>query len=588
MISPVLIALAWKSVVCAGLTLAALRLFRSRSAAERSRLGHAGLLATLLIPVASLALPAVEVSAPESLAPLVEAAAPLAAPAESTRAAAPTPPVFAGPEPAIDPQLVQGMLVAIPAMLLLGLTLVAVVRLQRLRARARMLVDSRWLTALATIQQRFGFRHGTALLVSEELASPISWGVLRPVILLDPRAAADSGQAEAIVAHELAHVAGLDWAKLLIGRMACALLWFNPLVWMLARSCHDLREEAADDAVLRTDLASEDYAELLVGAARRENRAMWLAANGVAPTRTSLSRRVVRVLDPSCSRAQAGLAWTLACSMAVTVVSAWLAVITFAGPAGEAAAVTGARNANSPARPPARERNGSESVFPEPPAAAPAAAAVFEATDLPAARPAGRADPGSPLLIEALIDSARRGDTSALAQWLALGVSPDAASPGEGTALIAAVESGRTDVVRFLLARGANVDLAVRGDGSPLIVASRSGQRALVELLLDEGAAINAAVPDDGSPLTAAAAAGQADVVALLLDRGASLEQIVPGEENALISASDNGHEDVVRLLLRRGANVNSRAFGRTALKMAQAGGHGRIESLLRKAGATR
>src|SRR3546814_20688000 len=72
--------------------------------------------------------------------------------------------------------------------------------------------------------------------------------------------------------HELAHVARLDWAKLLGARVACAVFWFNPLVWMLARESHQLREEAADEAVLMADIDGPDYATLLVGAARHANR----------------------------------------------------------------------------------------------------------------------------------------------------------------------------------------------------------------------------------------------------------------------------------------------------------------------------
>src|SRR3546814_2039916 len=101
-----------------------------------------------------------------------------------------------------------------------------------------------------------GFKHGTALLVSEELRSPISWGVLRPTIVLSPHAVAAVGEAEAIIAHELAHVARLDWAKLLAARLACALFWFNPLVWMLARESHQLREEAARSEEHTSELPS--------------------------------------------------------------------------------------------------------------------------------------------------------------------------------------------------------------------------------------------------------------------------------------------------------------------------------------------
>src|SRR3546814_17541073 len=94
---------------------------------------------------------------------------------------------------------------------------------------------------------------------SEEWRSPSVWGVLRPTFGLSPHAVAGVGEAGAIIAHALAHLARLDWAKLLAARLACALLWFNPLVWMLARESHQLREEAADDAVLLADIDGPDY-----------------------------------------------------------------------------------------------------------------------------------------------------------------------------------------------------------------------------------------------------------------------------------------------------------------------------------------
>ena len=165
-------------------------------------------------------------------------------------------------------------------------------RLIALRARADVLVDGHWLSALARAQRRMGFKHGTALLTSDELASPISWGLMRPVILLNSRAVEASGEAEAIIAHEFAHVARMDWIKLLLARVATALFWFNPLVWVLAREAHQLREETADDAVLAADISDTDYAELLVGVARHECPGLLLGAHGVAPSKSSLARRV--------------------------------------------------------------------------------------------------------------------------------------------------------------------------------------------------------------------------------------------------------------------------------------------------------
>ena len=185
-----------------------------------------------------------------------------------------------------------------------------------------------WLSALAHAQRRMGFKHGTALLVSDDLVSPVSWGVMRPVILLDSRALAATHEAEAIIAHELAHIARLDWAKLLAARIVTGVFWFNPLAWKLAAECHQLREEAADDAVLHSQVDGPDYASLLVGAARHENKALLLAAHGVAPGKTSLSRRVARVLDRGLSRAPARRTWTLICSVAAVTLSAPLAALT--------------------------------------------------------------------------------------------------------------------------------------------------------------------------------------------------------------------------------------------------------------------
>jgi hypothetical protein len=166
-----------------------------------------------------------------------------------------------------------------------------------LRSRAEVLVDTHWLSALARAQKRMGFKHGTALLTSEDLPSPISWGLMRPVILLNGRAVEAADEAEAIIAHELAHVARLDWLKLLLARVATALFWFNPLVWILAREAHQLREEAADDSVLAANIEDTEYAQLLVGLARHECKGLLIGAHGVAPSKSSLARRVARVLD---------------------------------------------------------------------------------------------------------------------------------------------------------------------------------------------------------------------------------------------------------------------------------------------------
>ncbi|HKH28533.1 MAG TPA: M56 family metallopeptidase, partial [Sphingomicrobium sp.] len=225
-----------------------------------------------------------------------------------------------------------------PAALLLLLTLIALGRLSILKGRANVLVDAHWLQALARAQQRMGFKNGTALLTSNELSSPISWGLMRPVILLNTDATDAKDEAEAIIAHELAHVAGLDWAKLVLSRITVALFWFNPLVWLLAREAHQLREEAADDAVLAANIEDTEYANLLVGIARHECRGMLLGAHGVAPGKGSLTRRVKRVLDAALDRAPGGWKWSSAAAFFAAGMTVPVAALQFVAPSTASAA----------------------------------------------------------------------------------------------------------------------------------------------------------------------------------------------------------------------------------------------------------
>ena len=324
-----LLGLAWKSVVVAGVTLGLLRLARARSAGERSMIAHAGLAALLALPAAILSLPQwAPLPASWFAAPAVEMVTTGGSAIDPAPATTSVPVVVdtAGSTPIVMAWSdLAPFLYLVPLALLSGVMALAVVRLFAMRRRAEILVEGSWLSALAEAQRRMGFKHGTALLVSNELRSPISWGVLRPTIVLSPKAVAAAGEAEAIIAHELAHVARLDWAKLLGARVACAVFWFNPLVWMLARESHQLREEAADDAVLMADIDGPDYATLLVGAARHDNQGTLLAAHGVAPGKDSLKRRITRVLDGSLRRGPASASWMLMSLVVLAGVTAPLA-----------------------------------------------------------------------------------------------------------------------------------------------------------------------------------------------------------------------------------------------------------------------
>jgi len=166
----VLIAIALKSLLIGGLTLGLLYLMRKRSAAERSWVAHVGLLALMIMAFAPLILPSWNVEAPavmgqteapatakptmvdEFVAPAPIRAAPLVDDASL--------PAVSQPHAAslsIDPVAAATAAYAVPAAILLFITFLALVRLVALQARADVLVDGLWLSALARAQRRMGF-----------------------------------------------------------------------------------------------------------------------------------------------------------------------------------------------------------------------------------------------------------------------------------------------------------------------------------------------------------------------------------------------------------------------------------------------
>lgn len=142
------------------------------------------------------------------------------------------------------------------------------------------------------------------LLLHDELAGPVTCGVLRPAIILPPSAVGWSGAhlANALV-HELEHVRRHDWALHLLSRAVCAIYWFHPLAWIALRAQRLAAEQASDDAVLaREDSAA--YAEQLLELARHltGRPAPGLSMFGGS----QLSRRIGSVLDQLRPRGRAG------------------------------------------------------------------------------------------------------------------------------------------------------------------------------------------------------------------------------------------------------------------------------------------
>jgi TonB family protein len=188
--------------------------------------------------------------------------------------------------------------------LVAGVLGLGLVRVRRLSARATPVSDATWLHLRDQIAARYGLAREIRIACTDARDLLATWGVLRPQVLV-PRDAGGWTEARVhvVLCHELAHVRRHDWLVQMGAEALRAVLWFNPLAWIVCRRLRRESEQACDDEVLRIGVVGRDYATHLLALARqcRRPRATWAAVLPMAHPST-LERRIVAMLNPRLDR----------------------------------------------------------------------------------------------------------------------------------------------------------------------------------------------------------------------------------------------------------------------------------------------
>lgn len=303
-------AVALKGALLLACALIAAHFMKGERAAQRHRVLSLALLALLGLPLASLLMPAYAPQLFPAAAPELEpqfqnqpADAALAAPTLSGLVQSGATPKLAATSriasQIISPAFLFGLLFLGTGVFLAWMAS-GWLATRRLLRGATPLTQPAWRQLLEQGCERLGVAHKVQLFQGAQDCAPLTFGILRPIVLLPPECADwPVARRRLVLLHELAHIKRQDCLHQLLAQLACALHWFNPLAWRAERLLRQERELAADALVLASGVRPSSYASELLAVARSLSHGGRGPAMAVAMASSSqLESRLLRILDP--------------------------------------------------------------------------------------------------------------------------------------------------------------------------------------------------------------------------------------------------------------------------------------------------
>jgi beta-lactamase regulating signal transducer with metallopeptidase domain len=165
-----------------------------------------------------------------------------------------------------------------------------------------------WEEKMAALGERLGMTRPVRLLESALVHAPTAIGWLKPVILLPVGMVnrLSPAEVEAILAHELAHIARRDWLFNLIQAFIETIFYHHPAVWWMSQVVRNERENCCDDAALAATGNRLAFAQALVQVQEMAKPAPlpMLALGMSGKGRPLLLERVRRILNQPQQKSQ--------------------------------------------------------------------------------------------------------------------------------------------------------------------------------------------------------------------------------------------------------------------------------------------
>jgi len=179
--------------------------------------------------------------------------------------------------------------------------------------RGSVAAPEQWLNEARALARRLGVTSIVTVRQMRREGSPHVAGLFGSVVMLPPSATGWSVELrQSALVHELTHIRRRDRLTQAIAHAACAIYWFNPLVWRAAAGLARERERACDDAVLRFGARPSEYASLLLDLARSA-RHSWTPAAALSMARPSaMEGRLIAILADAVRTPRRSTRWLVA------------------------------------------------------------------------------------------------------------------------------------------------------------------------------------------------------------------------------------------------------------------------------------
>ena len=151
------------------------------------------------------------------------------------------------------------------ALFLLARFFVGLTFSRRLLQASQIIDDPRFTIRMASRAHASGLAFLPPAAESEFISVPVTMGAPRSIILLPTGWREwDDAKLDAVVAHEVSHVARRDALTQRLSLLHRAIFWFSPLAWWLDRHLANLAEQASDEAALSCGADRKRYATTLL------------------------------------------------------------------------------------------------------------------------------------------------------------------------------------------------------------------------------------------------------------------------------------------------------------------------------------